>query len=49
MDFEADKEDPKVKKAFEKMNEIVIWYKILGSYPIIKWNIVRFNFRNFFT
>lgn len=36
MDFEADKEDPKVKKAFEKMNEIVIWYKILGSYPIIK-------------
>ncbi len=34
MDFEGDKDNPKVKKVLEKMNEIVIWNKILGSYPM---------------
>ncbi|MFX1315213.1 MAG: prephenate dehydratase [Promethearchaeota archaeon] len=34
MDFEGDKENPKVKKVLEKMNENVIWFKILGSYPM---------------
>ena len=36
MDFEGDKTDPRVLKIFDKMNENVIWYKILGSYPFIK-------------
>ncbi|MFW9990265.1 MAG: prephenate dehydratase [Candidatus Odinarchaeota archaeon] len=36
MDFEGNKDDPIIKKAIEKMNENVIWYKILGSYPLIK-------------
>jgi len=34
MDFKGDKDNPKVKKVLEKMNEIVIWNKILGSYPM---------------
>ena len=34
MDFEGDKDNPKVKKVLENMNTIVIWYKILGSYPM---------------
>ena len=34
MDFEGDKDDPKVKEALELMNQNVIWYKILGSYPL---------------
>lgn len=34
MDFEGDKDNPKIKKVLEKMNENVIWYKILGSYPM---------------
>jgi len=34
MDFEGDKDNPKVKKVLENMNEIVIWNKILGSYPM---------------
>ncbi|MFX1409534.1 MAG: prephenate dehydratase [Promethearchaeota archaeon] len=34
MDFEGDKENPKIKKVLEKMNENVIWFKILGSYPM---------------
>jgi len=34
MDFEGDKDNPKVKKVLENMNEIVIWHKILGSYPM---------------
>ena len=36
MDFEGDKEDSQIKDALEKMNENVIWYKILGSYPMAK-------------
>ncbi|MFX1363411.1 MAG: prephenate dehydratase [Promethearchaeota archaeon] len=36
MDFEGDKDNPKIKKAIEKMKENVIWYKILGSYPLKK-------------
>ncbi len=36
MDFEGDKNDPKVVKIIEKMNENVIWYKILGSYPMVE-------------
>jgi len=35
MDFEGDaKNDAKVQDLLKKMNESVIWYKILGSYPI---------------
>jgi len=34
MDFEGDKDNPKVKKVLENVNEIVIWHKILGSYPM---------------
>ncbi len=33
MDFEGDKDDPKIKTVFELMNQNVIWCKILGSYP----------------
>ncbi len=33
MDFEGDKEDPKIKIVLEKMESSVIWFKILGSYP----------------
>ena len=36
MDFEGDKDEEKVVKIFEKMNENVIWCKILGSYPMVK-------------
>jgi len=36
MDFEGDREDPKIKEVLNEMNEIVIWYKLLGSYPIFK-------------
>ncbi|MFW9825589.1 MAG: prephenate dehydratase [Candidatus Thorarchaeota archaeon] len=35
MDFEGDKDDPQIIKILEKMNENVIWYKILGSYPMV--------------
>ena len=35
MDFEADKDEPKIIKIFEQMNDNVIWYKILGSYPMV--------------
>jgi len=34
MDFEGDKEDPKIKHVIEKMSQNIIWYKILGSYPL---------------
>ncbi|MHA1294344.1 MAG: prephenate dehydratase [Promethearchaeota archaeon] len=34
MDFEGDKENSKVQETIEKMKENVIWYKILGSYPL---------------
>jgi chorismate mutase/prephenate dehydratase len=33
MDFEGDKDDPKIKVVLEKVEQNVIWYKILGSYP----------------
>jgi chorismate mutase/prephenate dehydratase len=33
MDFEGDKEDSKVKEAFEQMKSNVIWFKVLGTYP----------------
>ncbi|MHA2281957.1 MAG: prephenate dehydratase [Promethearchaeota archaeon] len=36
MDFEGDKDDPRVIKILENMNDNVIWYKILGSYPMVK-------------
>ncbi len=36
MDFEGDKDDPKIKKILDKLNENVIWYKILGSYLMVK-------------
>ncbi|MFX1593217.1 MAG: prephenate dehydratase [Promethearchaeota archaeon] len=36
MDFEGDKDNPETIKILEKLNENVIWYKILGSYPMIK-------------
>ena len=35
MDFEGDKDDSKIKKVLDLMNQNVIWYKILGSYPYI--------------
>ncbi len=35
MDFEGDRDDPKIRKVLNKMNQDVIWYKILGSYPIM--------------
>jgi len=35
MDFEGNKDEEKVIEIFEKMNESVIWYKILGSYPMV--------------
>ncbi len=33
MDFEGDKDDPKIQDVFKKVEQNVIWYKILGSYP----------------
>ncbi|MFX1308499.1 MAG: prephenate dehydratase, partial [Promethearchaeota archaeon] len=36
MDFEGDKDDPEMIKILEMLDENVIWYKILGSYPMIK-------------
>lgn len=33
MDFEGDKEDPKIQDVLNSMNQNVIWFKILGSYP----------------
>jgi len=36
MDFEGDKDDPEIINILNKLNEIVIWFKILGSYPMIK-------------
>ncbi|KKK44394.1 MAG: Prephenate dehydratase [Candidatus Lokiarchaeum sp. GC14_75] len=36
MDFEGDKDDSQIKDVLEKLNENVIWYKILGSYPMVK-------------
>ena len=34
MNFEADKNDPRAKKALEQMKSSVIWQKILGTYPL---------------
>jgi chorismate mutase/prephenate dehydratase len=34
MDFEGDKDDPKIQSVIKKMEKSVIWYKILGSYPM---------------
>ena len=35
MDFEGDaKNNPNIQKVLKEMNQSVIWYKILGSYPI---------------
>ncbi|MFX1274372.1 MAG: prephenate dehydratase [Promethearchaeota archaeon] len=35
MDFEGDaRNDPKIHKIFEEMNKSVIWFKILGAYPM---------------
>lgn len=34
MDFEGDKDDPKVQETLEKMDQNVIWYKVLGTYPM---------------
>ncbi|MGM0468635.1 MAG: prephenate dehydratase [Promethearchaeati archaeon] len=34
MDFEGDKDDPKIQKVIQKMEQNVIWHKILGSYPM---------------
>lgn len=33
MDFEGDKNDSRIIDVLKKMEESVIWYKILGSYP----------------
>jgi chorismate mutase/prephenate dehydratase len=34
MDFEGDKKNSKVTSVLEKLDANVIWYKILGSYPM---------------
>ena len=34
MDFEGDKDDPNIQKVLEEMNQNIVWYKILGSYPL---------------
>ncbi|MBD3213464.1 MAG: prephenate dehydratase [Candidatus Lokiarchaeota archaeon] len=34
MDFEGDKNDPKIQSVIKNMEKNVIWYKILGSYPM---------------
>ncbi|MFX1396066.1 MAG: prephenate dehydratase [Promethearchaeota archaeon] len=35
MDFQGDaRNDPKIQKLMEEMKNIVIWHKILGSYPM---------------
>ncbi|TFF96568.1 MAG: prephenate dehydratase [Promethearchaeota archaeon] len=34
MDFEGNKTDPKVQETLKKMDQNVIWYKVLGTYPI---------------
>jgi chorismate mutase/prephenate dehydratase len=34
MDFEGDKDSEKIRRAIKIMNENVIWFKILGTYPI---------------
>ena len=34
MDFEGDKDNPEVKSVIDRLDENVIWYKILGSYPM---------------
>ncbi len=34
MDFEGDKKEKNVLNVLDKVNEKVIWYKILGSYPM---------------
>jgi chorismate mutase/prephenate dehydratase len=34
MDFEGDKDDPKVQQVIKDMEDNIIWYKILGSYPM---------------
>jgi chorismate mutase/prephenate dehydratase len=36
MDFEGNKDDPMIKNILDKMSDNVIWYKILGSYPMAK-------------
>jgi chorismate mutase/prephenate dehydratase len=33
MDFEGNKDNPKIKEVLEKMESNIIWHKILGSYP----------------
>jgi chorismate mutase/prephenate dehydratase len=33
MDFEGDKDSPKIQSVLEKLKDHVIWYKNLGSYP----------------
>lgn len=35
MDFEGNKDEPRIKKALEFMKTNVLWHKILGSYPRI--------------
>lgn len=35
MDFEGDKDDSKIKKVVDDMNQNTIWSKILGSYPFM--------------
>jgi chorismate mutase/prephenate dehydratase len=34
MDFEGDKNNPEIKSVLDKLDANVIWYKILGSYPM---------------
>ncbi len=36
LDFEGDKRNPMVKKAFEKVKEKALFFKFLGTYPVKK-------------
>ncbi len=36
LDFEGDKNDPRVKQAFQKTKEKALFFKFLGTYPIKK-------------
>lgn len=36
LDFEGDKSEPRIKKAFEKAKDKALFFKYLGSYPVKK-------------
>ncbi len=36
LDFEGDKKNPRVRKAFSKVKEKTLFFKFLGTYPLVK-------------